>query len=163
MIKHKRKFALWLTLTIIFMGVIFYQSSMPYPHQDIKPWLVKDIKLTPQNMPHVEFNYDHEHITWKNPYQMIEFFIRKLGHVTEYAVLTFLWIKTLAGTGLKGYPVAAASLVLSLLYACSDEWHQTFVFERTGHLIDVFGPDLGGMLLVILVFMLLHSRREWPE
>jgi VanZ family protein len=68
---------------------------------------------------------------------------RKLGHVTGYAVLTALWAWALSGVVKR--PVLAA-VCISLAYACTDEYHQTFVEGRTGTPVDV-GVDAIGVAL----------------
>jgi VanZ family protein len=76
--------------------------------------------------------------------------LRKLAHMTEYAVLTGLWWRALRGLGL-GRPLAAA-IAISLLYAASDEFHQTFVEGRTGTPVDV-GIDFAGMVIAAVVIL----------
>lgn len=68
---------------------------------------------------------------------------RKLGHVTGYAMLTALWAWALNGVVKRPVLLAVA---ISLAYACSDEYHQTFVSGRTGTPVDV-GVDAIGMAL----------------
>lgn len=64
--------------------------------------------------------------------------LRKLAHITEYAILALLLRRAVAT------PVAFAAAVL---YAISDEFHQTFVHGREGRprdvLIDTVGVVLG--------------------
>jgi VanZ family protein len=76
--------------------------------------------------------------------------LRKLAHVTEYAVLTGLWWRALRGLGL-GRPLAVA-IAIGLLYAASDEFHQTFVEGRTGSPVDV-GIDFAGMAIAAAVIL----------
>src|SRR3954452_22698545 len=57
--------------------------------------------------------------------------LRKLAHITIYAAL---WL-TLARA--MGWRRAFATTVVALLYACSDEWHQTMVAGRHGTPVDV--------------------------
>jgi VanZ family protein len=67
--------------------------------------------------------------------------LRKLAHVTEYALLTLLWWRALHGLGLRS--ALPAAIAISLLYACTDEFHQTFVDgccgarRRGGRLIGI--------------------------
>ena len=82
--------------------------------------------------------------------------LRKLAHVTEYAVLMFLWWRALRGLGVEAALPAAAAI--SLLYACTDEFHQTFVDGRRGTPVDV-GIDAAGIALAALVISL-HARRR---
>jgi VanZ family protein len=70
--------------------------------------------------------------------------LRKLGHMTEYAVLTALWWRALRGLGV-GRPLVLA-MAISLGYAVTDEYHQTFVDGRHGTAVDVL-IDLAGIVL----------------
>jgi len=71
----------------------------------------------------------------------------KLIHATEYA-LFFLLVRKAA---LGRTPIA---LLLTILYAGSDELHQSFVPGRHAG-IDDFGADLGGALLMAALRALL--------
>lgn len=82
--------------------------------------------------------------------------LRKLAHVTEYAVLTFLWWRALRGLG-AGAALPAA-IVVSLLYACTDEFHQTFVDGRRGTPVDV-GIDAIGIAIAAIAITIYARRR----
>ena len=82
--------------------------------------------------------------------------LRKLAHVTEYAVLTFLWWRALHGLGLRA--ALPAAIAISLLYACTDEFHQTFVDGRHGTPVDV-GVDAIGMAIAAAAITLYARRR----
>jgi VanZ family protein len=73
-----------------------------------------------------------------------EVIVRKLGHVSGYALLTALWWWALRGVVTRPLLVAVC---IALAYACTDEYHQTFVRGRTGTPVDV-GVDAIGMALV---------------
>jgi VanZ family protein len=77
---------------------------------------------------------------------------RKLGHITGYAMLTALWAWALQGFVRR--PVLVA-VCIALAYACTDEFHQTFVRGRVGTPIDV-GVDAIGMAIAAT---LIHTRR----
>jgi VanZ family protein len=85
-----------------------------------------------------------------------EIVVRKLGHVTGYALLTALWAWALRG--LVRRPVLVA-VCISLGYACTDEYHQTFVRGRNGTPIDV-GVDAVGIALAV---WLIRARRLIPD
>ena len=80
--------------------------------------------------------------------------MRKLGHLAGYALLTFLWWWALVGRASRPLAWAAA---ISLLYAASDEYHQTFTENRTGTPVDV-GIDALGIALASFVI-----SRRWPR
>jgi VanZ family protein len=76
-----------------------------------------------------------------------EVIVRKLGHVSGYALLTALWAWALSGVARRPLLVAA---FISLAYACTDEFHQTFIEGRTGTPVDV-GVDAIGVALAAAV------------
>jgi VanZ family protein len=73
----------------------------------------------------------------------IDFVVRKLAHVTEYAVLGALLARAV------GQPVTA--FALGVAYAVSDEVHQHFVPGRNGTPVDV-AIDAIGVALGIAIF-----------
>jgi VanZ family protein len=85
---------------------------------------------------------------------------RKLGHFTEYFVLGGLLWRALRSQ--DAARTRARRLVLSLaitvIYAVSDEWHQSLVPSRTASVIDVLIDTIGG-LCGIWSFKLRKSRR----
>lgn len=74
-----------------------------------------------------------------------EVLLRKLAHVTEYAVLTYAWWRALRELrpSVALLSTLAAAATISLLYACSDEFHQTLVEGRNGTPIDVLIDSIG--------------------
>lgn len=79
----------------------------------------------------------------------VDFATKKAGHVTEYGVLAFLlWRAISKERGWAALPSFGGAFVLSLLYAISDEFHQTFVPGRSGRLADV-GSDVLGVILAL--------------
>jgi VanZ family protein len=74
--------------------------------------------------------------------------IRKMGHVTEYFILGILLFRAFrAGSKeLRNLRWAFSSFLVVLLYAVSDEFHQSFVPARTASLFDVGMDTLGGIL-----------------
>jgi VanZ family protein len=75
--------------------------------------------------------------------------IRKAAHMTEYAVLFLLsrWATfgTTSNTALRGWIPA----LLSFAYACTDEFHQSFVPGRSAQFSDVL-VDSTGILIAWL-------------
>ena len=65
---------------------------------------------------------------------------RKLIHAATYGALWFLWWRAL------GYGNAGAAIAITLLYAASDEFHQTFTEGRHGTPVDVLIDATGVMI-----------------
>ena len=83
-------------------------------------------------------------------------FIVKGWHVTEFAVLMVLVTKAIDAFTTHTTGNLAFAAVLCVLYAASDEWHQTFVPQRGGVISDVL-IDCGG---IAFAFFLLYRRRR---
>jgi VanZ family protein len=76
--------------------------------------------------------------------------LRKLAHMTEYGLLALLWWRALGRL--------APAVAITLLYAVSDEFHQSFVDGRHGSPVDVL-IDATGVLLAIVAFVAWRRRR----
>ena len=79
---------------------------------------------------------------------------RKVVHAGEYALLCALWWRALRPAP-GGRVALVASLTVSILYAVSDEVHQSFVPGRTGTPIDVAIDAVGASLAALAI-----RRRE---
>jgi VanZ family protein len=64
--------------------------------------------------------------------------LRKLAHMVEYGLLWLLWLRAL------GRPGWAAAITLA--FAASDEFHQSFIEGRHGTPVDVL-IDAAGMAI----------------
>jgi VanZ family protein len=70
--------------------------------------------------------------------------LRKLAHITEYCALTLAWWRALRGlSGASLTQALRGAVLISLLYASSDEFHQTFVSGRHGTPVDVLIDAIG--------------------
>jgi VanZ family protein len=89
--------------------------------------------------------------TSSGEHDLFSLLTRKLGHVTEYAVLTFCWWRAFTGLGIPRDPRSAIFLAASiaLVYAASDEFHQTFVSGRKGTPVDVLIDSIGITIAVV--------------
>ncbi len=79
-------------------------------------------------------------------------YIRKLAHLTEYAILAF-WASRAFSSGssvkfLRRFWFAFA-FVLVLLVASIDETNQSYIVSRTGSIYDVLLDASGGLIMII--------------
>lgn len=104
------------------------------------------------------------HISWA-ALNTIQIAIRKLGHLTEYAILAgLLWRALRNGTGatMKMSILFGVVLVACGGFAASDEFHQSFVPSRTSSAHDVM-IDLGGALIGLTICVALGSGKVLKE
>jgi VanZ family protein len=150
----------FLFFVLLWMVLIFIFSSQPYESQDLKPWLkaVLSFQQIEHYFSHVELKYGGHLISIKSLglTGFVEFFIRKSAHVTEYAVLGVLIFQSLRMLLPRVWGVSLISISLSYLYAVTDEYHQSFIFDRTPLFADVL-LDTGGAMLGIILFILLSK------
>ena len=83
--------------------------------------------------------------------------IRKIAHMTEYAILaiTAMW----AFYDLKKRYVIA--FLVSVLYAMTDEGHQLFVDGRAGSAVDVLIDSVGVFLGLVLYKVIVMIREKY--
>lgn len=91
----------------------------------------------------------------------IPLIVRKIAHMTEYAVLYFFTYRV-AGLYVEGRKRLLGSLMFCVLYASSDEFHQVFVPGRVGHPLDVLIDSSGAALCMLLIYFLLAVKRKAP-
>jgi VanZ family protein len=95
----------------------------------------------------------------------IHLVIRKCGHLTEYAVLALLFWRAVRRP-VKNDPrpwdwrKARFALLMVMLYAATDEFHQSFVPARTSMVSDVFIDSAGGAGGLIALWILSRWRKR---
>lgn len=88
-------------------------------------------------------NIDHNTLT---------FLIRKAAHMSEYALLLFFIYYGLKKSTTYKYTLLL-SLLVTFLYACSDEFHQLFIPGRSGQLKDVLIDTIGGLFMLLVIYL----------
>lgn len=83
---------------------------------------------------------------------------RKLAHFGGYAVLLACWWRALT-TKLAHRRALGLAFVVTVVYAMTDEFHQTFVSGRNGTPVDV-GIDAAGGLAAALLISRARARRS---
>ena len=86
-----------------------------------------------------------------------DYLLRKLAHMTEYLILTFFLYRAFKETWKNTFPILYIyPALISVLYAASDEFHQTFIHGRSGSLHDVFIDSIG--ILLFYVYLRIIKR-----
>ncbi|HMJ90812.1 MAG TPA: VanZ family protein [Candidatus Acidoferrum sp.] len=87
--------------------------------------------------------------------------VRKAAHLTEYAVLALLcWRALRAHQHAKQCPgrTAGIALLICIVYAASDEFHQAFVKDRSASMLDVC-IDTAGAAFALLTVRVVTARK----
>ena len=139
----------WATV-ILWMALIFYLSHQPATESaQLSRGLTALVLQTIETLaPGLEIDAVGFHS-----------FVRKAAHFTAYFVLGVLVVNALNISAVRGYRGVAYALLICVLYAISDEFHQTFVPGRSGEVMDVLIDSLGSGA-GILVYGGLKSLRR---
>lgn len=72
--------------------------------------------------------------------------LRKLAHVFEFAVLTWLLLLAIRGRYTRDKDIITA-VAVAVVYAFLDEWHQTWIAGRHGVINDVLIDSIGCLIV----------------
>lgn len=81
----------------------------------------------------------------KNLSYWADFVIKKIAHMIVYGVLMFFWFRAL-NDKLSIKKAIVWALIITVLYAVSDEYHQSFVPDREGRVRDVLIDSLAAAI-----------------
>jgi VanZ family protein len=101
-------------------------------------------------------------------FEPFHFFLRKVGHVFGYGLLSILffraWRETLPALGDPNWTWrwANISVLGTALVASLDEWHQSFIPTRTGTVHDVILDTCAAIGAQILVLLWMKWRARKP-
>ena len=146
----------WLPV-LIWLGVIFLGSTDMLSAEHTSRFLVPFLRWIDPQISFTTLN-------------AIQLGIRKLAHLTEYAILAMLlWRALRSGTGwqiemsilrLRSGQVLFLTVLLACgLFAAIDEFHQSFVPSRTASPTDVM-IDICGALVGLLACSMFAERRN---
>jgi VanZ family protein len=143
-----RYFFMYWIPALLWMIVIFWMSTGAFSAQNTELFVEPILRFL---MPFIS----------PEMIDMIHSALRKSGHVAEYFVLGILLFRAFRGSSkeLRIPRWAFSSFLVLVLYAASDEFHQSFVSARTASLYDV-GIDMLGGIIALGLSALLHLRRQ---
>jgi len=92
----------------------------------------------------------------------VQLAFRKIAHLVEYAILSILSCRALAKQDkLRVLQLAALgqAVLIAVLYAAFDEWHQSWTDERFGSPLDVAIDSVGAIVGAVLFSWLSRRKR----
>ena len=89
--------------------------------------------------------------------------VRKAGHLTEYAIFATLAARAFRTSShdLLRRHWFWVSLLLAMVYALTDEWHQSFVPSRTASIYDSLIDSVGALMALTIIW--LRHRKSEPD
>lgn len=143
---------IYLILSIIWMGIIFYMSNQP---GNISQNLSQNVEHLLNSTPIVGDIFSNILNS-----AMSQFILRKMAHFSLYAFLAVLCFILIYEINRNIKKSTLISFIIISIYSCMDEIHQMFIPGRNAQLIDVFIDCIGGVvgLAIINVFFILKSK-----
>lgn len=89
--------------------------------------------------------------------------VRKIAHFSIYTLVGFLLMAFFSTYDLEERKRIFISLVLGMIYASSDEIHQSFIPGRSPQVTDVMIDSLGvlcGILILMLILQIIMIKRK---
>ncbi len=150
--KARNFFIYWLPV-LLWMALIFSASSDRFSFQHSSRVIAPIVRWL---MPHIS----------EEALQTIVVVSRKAAHVTEFAILALLVWRLVRRPALNPkerwrYSDAIRTLLMVILYAASDEFHQRFVPSREASIRDVMIDTSGAVLALLLIWVLGRWRKRW--
>ena len=91
----------------------------------------------------VIFAFSSRSVIQASEFYLADFVMKKTAHFVEYAVLSILVYRALTQAGIGPKKAMLISIIFSILYAISDEWHQSFTPGREPNVRDVIIDTVG--------------------
>lgn len=84
--------------------------------------------------------------------------IRKMAHITEYFILGILVLNFI--NEFKVDKKLIISILICFILASFDEFHQLFIPDRTGCLLDVFIDMIGASLGILILSLIKNHKKQ---
>ncbi len=146
---------IYIILTILLMGIIFYMSNQP---ASISLSLSKDIEEILKNIPIVG-NVLSDILNSPRS----QFIIRKSAHLLLYCFLSIISFVAIYEIKRDKQMAILLSFLGTFIYACSDEIHQLFIPGRGSQIMDVGIDSIGaiiGLALVNIILILKDNMKK---
>jgi VanZ family protein len=128
-------------MTVVWAVVIFQLSGQTYG-SSFTAWLLEQF-LQLLNI----------HVTPAR-FAVLHHLVRKLAHLTEYAIFSLFLYHSLEGRGEHRWRARTAvwAIIAAGLYSLTDEFHQSFVQGRTASPIDCGIDTIGAALGMVILY-----------
>lgn len=139
----------YLLPVIFWMCFIFWMSTGTFSSQNTFPLVETVLRFLVRNLSSQEVDLIHG---W----------IRKSAHVAEYFILGLLLFRAFRGgsMGSWNWRWTFFAVMVVVLWAASDEFHQSFVPTRTASVVDVVIDTAGGVLAQLVIIFWHRYRKK---
>jgi VanZ family protein len=157
--RRKYKLLAWIPVIIMF-AVIFAVSSEKGSQSDMisQQIVIQGIDMI-ENVARVEVTILNDSASA----EVLNTLIRKIGHIIEYTILAIAIEFLLYIYKVRGRRLLFLCFGICFIYACSDEFHQLFISDRSGKYIDVLIDSVGIMTGMGLFYVLNIAYKKYKN
>ena len=166
-----KKLSLWGVRIVLVIAILFWMSTIfGFSAETGTQSQGLSDKITIRAVHIIEPEYSSLDLTSKEElFNKVSFFVRKTGHFSEYGILAgliFMLLFTFEKARKHIIIGAAVTDLICMIYASTDEFHQTFVDGRSGKLTDVLIDTSGAVfatIILCLIIVCVGNRRRKNE
>lgn len=142
MYKFNNKAFLFMTLVVVWMGVIFLFSNMNSKSSNGGSLSIIGVGVSFVNKVTTKIGFTDRISYYEsmNIARKLNYPFRKLMHISEYLILVILIYSLLYFLGVEKRIII--SFIICFIYAMCDEYHQSFL-DRSGRFADVLIDSIG--------------------
>ncbi|MCH1960620.1 VanZ family protein [Romboutsia hominis] len=137
---------IFLALAVLWMGIIFYMSNQPANISTVQSDgvinILSGVPVLGNVMDVLILN------------GTASFVVRKSAHMLSYGLLSVLLFMSIYDNYKSINKTSIISLIITFLYACSDEFHQTFITGRSGEFRDVLVDSTGAIIFLLIIILI---------
>jgi VanZ family protein len=127
----------WIITLILWLAMIFICTQLPYfKGENTEAAIHKTISTSREDL------------------KLLNLIVRKATHLTVFGILAVLFFKSLG----KFRFAYILSWILTVVYAITDEYHQSFMPGREASYKDVVLDSFGAILALLIVYFLKKRR-----
>ena len=160
MIKIRKVVISWI-IVILWASLIFIMSSMDTNESNSKSkkTLNEIVEKTVETTNGMGITDKHPtQSKLNNVINKLNYPFRKMAHASEYLILSILLLIALKNSGVRDIKLFIIAVSICFIYACTDEYHQTFVNGRTGQFIDVIIDTIGAFIGSLFYKLIIKIR-----
>ena len=152
--KNKKKIIIYSIVVVLFLLVIFLFSQADSSKSNgLSKSLIKQGMVIYEKILDKKINKELFVIKLNYP-------IRKIAHFTEYFILAILIYKLLFYVKKNMNLIYFNTIMLCLMFASFDEFHQLFIGGRTGRFLDILIDTSGGILATFIMYLIKVSSNK---
>lgn len=152
----------WVMLFLMlgWMGIIFRFSAQPAAEStEVSGSVAYRIVSASERL----FRMDLSETERQNYAEMLDHPVRKIAHMTEYAILSLFCYGFYFSLRQTGGRCSLLAAVTAIGYAATDEFHQLFVPGRAGRISDVCIDSVGVVLMLLMLSLIGKIWRKHCE